>query len=173
MLSTAASTKRARRSVARIGCAQCLSSSLPEHASNSSGVTTKKFSRLTSVISTSLRPRRSHSRARAVVTPPNPPPSTTIRTVLPLSMARNSARTPPHRREPPCHATLAVSLTCRVCLRMYQHLIDQWTRPSDCRHAEPPADDAHVHVSAVRFLPSHSRPTAIAHAPAEPHLRNR
>ena len=50
--STVASMKRVRRSAARIGCAQCRSSNLPEQASNRSGVRTKKFSRLTSVIST-------------------------------------------------------------------------------------------------------------------------
>src|SRR4051794_36952666 len=79
--STVASTNRARRSAARIGCAQCRSSNRPEHASNRSGVMTKKFSRLTSVISTSGWPRNARSRWRAAATPPNPPPSTTTRTV--------------------------------------------------------------------------------------------
>ncbi len=41
---------------------------------------TKKFSRLTSVTSTSWCPRSRRSRWRAVATPPHPPPSTTIRT---------------------------------------------------------------------------------------------
>jgi hypothetical protein len=48
-----ASMKRERFNAARIGWAQWRSSSLPVHASNRSGVITKKFSRLISVISAS------------------------------------------------------------------------------------------------------------------------
>src|SRR5216683_3957752 len=76
-----ASMKRARRSVGRIGWAQCRSSRLPEQASKRSGVSTKKFSRLTSVISTPAREGKIRSSSRTVATPPNPPPSTTIRIV--------------------------------------------------------------------------------------------
>ena len=79
--STVASTKRARRRAGRMGCAQCRSSSRPEHASNRSGVSTKKFSRLTSVISAPAWGRHMRSRWRVAVTPANPPPSTTMRVV--------------------------------------------------------------------------------------------
>ena len=72
-------TRAAQRGADRLRAVPQLE--LPEHASNSSGVMTKKFSRLTSVIATSRCPRSARSRWRAVATPPNPPPSTTTRTV--------------------------------------------------------------------------------------------
>src|SRR4030095_8191665 len=68
-----------------MGCAQWRSSNLPEHASSRSGVSMNKFSRLTRGISTSVRRRKTLSRCRTVVTPPKPPPTTTMRIFPPES----------------------------------------------------------------------------------------
>jgi hypothetical protein len=67
-----------------------------EHASNRSGVSRKKFSRLTRVISTFVRRRKTLSRCLTIATPPNPPPSTTMRI-----LSRESAATPPSSAETP------------------------------------------------------------------------
>src|SRR5262245_45077573 len=75
---TAASTKRVLRKNARIGKEQWRASRVPEQTSKSSGVITRKLSRLTRTISTSRRRLQSCSRWPAVTTPPKPPPRITI-----------------------------------------------------------------------------------------------
>src|SRR5262245_43231929 len=93
--------KRDHRSAARMGCAQCRNSRLPEQASNRSGVSTKKFSRLTRVISTSVRRRKTCSSCRTVVAPPNPAPSRTMRIFSPSMQRGRLTRTAWHRHHLP------------------------------------------------------------------------